>query len=139
MGRFAASPLLPVRTPSGDTLELYVAAGFARRLLGLAGMRSLDRRRGLAIPRCSSVHTFGMRFTIDVVFVERDPGVDCATVLELRERVPPLRVARLDVRGKRARRHIWALELRAGESRRLGITPGTKLRVAQPAESNRPD
>ena len=40
------------------------------RLLGLA---LLDRRRageGLLIPRCRSVHTFGMRFPLDVVFLD---------------------------------------------------------------------
>ena len=129
MGRYAASPRLLAWTPSGDTVELHVATGFARRLVGLAGMRSLVRGRGLAIPRCGSVHTFGMRFAIDVVFVEWATGENCATVLELRERVPALRFVRLAARGRRARRPTWVLELRAGESRRLGIDPGTKLQV----------
>ena len=64
------------------------------RLLGLAGLRSLDAGRGLAIPRCNSVHTIGMRFAIDVVFVEWAPAQARATVLELRERLMPLRFAR---------------------------------------------
>ena len=45
------------------------------RVLGLA---LLDRDRagpGLLIPRCRSVHTFGMRFAIDVVFLDRDGAV----------------------------------------------------------------
>jgi uncharacterized protein len=129
MGRFAASPRLPVATPSGQTVELCVAAGFAGRLLGLAGMRSLDRGHGLAIPRCRSVHTFGMRFAIDVVFLAWDAGENRATVLELRERVPPVRFATLGAGGGRARWLTWVLELPAGESRRLGIAPGTKLQV----------
>jgi hypothetical protein len=40
------------------------------RLLGLA---LLDRERagpGLLIPRCRSVHTFGMRFALEVVFID---------------------------------------------------------------------
>jgi uncharacterized membrane protein (UPF0127 family) len=55
-------------------VEVPVADGFASRLLGLA---FLSRRRagsGLLIPRCRSVHTFGMRFPIDVVFLDRAGG-----------------------------------------------------------------
>ena len=51
-----------------------VATGFASRLLGLA---LLSRRRagpGLLIPRCRSVHTVGMRFPIDVVFLDGEGG-----------------------------------------------------------------
>jgi hypothetical protein len=42
------------------------------RLLGLA---LLDREMagpGLVIPRCRSVHTFGMRFALDVLFLDSD-------------------------------------------------------------------
>jgi len=52
-------------------LSVPVATGLAARLLGLA---ALDRHRagpGLLIPRCASVHTFGMRFALNLVFVDR--------------------------------------------------------------------
>lgn len=62
------------RLPHADVLgrRVPVARGLRVRLLGLAG---LDRDRagvGLLIPRCSSVHTFGMRFPLDLVFLDRD-------------------------------------------------------------------
>lgn len=47
-----------------------VAGSRLGRLLGLA---LLDRRRagaGLLIPSCCAVHTFGMRFPLDVVFLD---------------------------------------------------------------------
>lgn len=50
--------------------RVRVARGFQARLLGLA---FLDRRwvgGGLLIPRCSSVHTFGMRFALDIFFLD---------------------------------------------------------------------
>lgn len=54
-----------------------VAERVLARLLGLA---LLDRDRagpGLLIPRCRSVHTFGMRFRLDVLFLDRGGRVVC--------------------------------------------------------------
>jgi hypothetical protein len=42
------------------------------RLLGLAFMDEPEPGFQLVIPRCRSVHTFGMRFDIDVVFLGPD-------------------------------------------------------------------
>jgi uncharacterized protein len=41
------------------------------------------------IPRCGSVHTFGMRFALQVVFLDAS-----GTPISHRERVPPRRVLR---------------------------------------------
>jgi uncharacterized membrane protein (UPF0127 family) len=49
-----------------------VATSRRARLLGLS---HLDRHRagaGLLIPGCRSVHTFGMRFPLDLVFLDFD-------------------------------------------------------------------
>jgi uncharacterized protein len=57
------------------------------RLLGLA---LLDRDRagpGLLIPRCRTIHTFGMRFPIDVVFLDSS-----GEPISRRRAVPPCRV-----------------------------------------------
>jgi hypothetical protein len=51
-----------------------VAAGFASRLLGLALLARHRAGPGLLIPRCRSVHTFGLRFPIDVVFLDGEGG-----------------------------------------------------------------
>lgn len=66
-----------------------VATGRRARLLGLA---RLDRARagaGLLIPRCRAVHTFGMRFPLDVVFLDAN-----LRPFGLRRRVGPGRVVR---------------------------------------------
>jgi uncharacterized membrane protein (UPF0127 family) len=68
--------------------EVPVAETPRSRLLGLA---LLDRDRageGLLIPRCRAVHTFGMRFALDLVFLAED-----GTVAALRRAVPPRRLA----------------------------------------------
>lgn len=68
--------------------ERLVARGLRARLLGLA-LLDLDRAgAGLLIPRCSSVHTFGMRFPLDIFFLD-ESGRQCSA----RYGVPPRRFA----------------------------------------------
>jgi uncharacterized protein len=76
--------------PSTDVLghKVRVAAGFRARLLGLSHLDRDEAGPGLLIPRCSSVHTFGMRFALDLFFLDRD-GRPCS----VRRAVPPRRLA----------------------------------------------
>ncbi len=67
--------------------DVPVAASFRSRLLGLACLDSREAGAGLLIPRCSSVHTFGMRFPLDLYFLDRD-----AAPIEVRREVVPCRV-----------------------------------------------
>jgi len=48
-----------------------VATTRRARLLGLALLARGRAGHGLLIPRCRSVHTFGMRFALDLVFLDR--------------------------------------------------------------------
>lgn len=50
--------------------EVPVASSFQARLLGLAHLDREQAGAGLLIPRCSSVHTFGMRFPLDLIFLD---------------------------------------------------------------------
>jgi uncharacterized protein len=77
--------LLPRRVVLGR--ETPVAAGFRARLLGLAHLDLAAAGPGLLIPRCSSVHTFGMRFALDLWFLD-----EAGEVLEARTGVPPRRL-----------------------------------------------
>jgi uncharacterized membrane protein (UPF0127 family) len=70
-------------------LEVPVATSFLSRFLGLALLPRELAGPGLLVPRCRSVHTFGMRFRLDLLFLDADEGV-----LEIRRDVPPARVAR---------------------------------------------
>lgn len=58
------------------------------RLLGLALLPRGRAGPGLLIPRCSAVHSFGMRFALTLLFLDRD-----GRVIALR-RLPPRRLAR---------------------------------------------
>jgi uncharacterized protein len=81
--RFAGLPLAAI----GD-LEVPVAAGFRARLLGLAHLDREEAGSGLLIPDCRSVHTFGMRFALDLVFLDR-----LGRPLAASRAVPPRRLA----------------------------------------------
>jgi uncharacterized protein len=52
--------------------KAIVADRFGSRLKGLLGCKSLPPGRGLLIKPCRSVHTCGMKFPIDVGFVDSE-------------------------------------------------------------------
>jgi uncharacterized protein len=66
MTRFASLPcrVLP------DGRRVFVARSWRARLLGLAGLTALPPDVALLLPACRSVHTFGMRFALDLVWVD---------------------------------------------------------------------
>jgi hypothetical protein len=51
--------------------RMEVAATASRRNKGLLGRERLDRGEGLWISPCESVHTFFMRFPIDLIYLDR--------------------------------------------------------------------
>ena len=77
---------LPAIAVSRDVC-LVVADRPSARLAGLAGMRAMPPRTGLLIPRCRSVHTLGMRFALDLIWLDGD-----GAVVDVTARVRPRRV-----------------------------------------------
>jgi uncharacterized membrane protein (UPF0127 family) len=67
-------------------MEIVVARSWPARLLGMA-LRGGPPGHALLLPRCRSVHTCGMRFALDLVWLDRD-----GRVLAIDEGVPPWRV-----------------------------------------------
>jgi len=55
--------------PLGDSIEL--ADTSAQRAVGLLRHRGLEPGHGLWIVPCEGIHTFFMKFAIDVVFIDR--------------------------------------------------------------------
>ena len=60
---------LPARARPGG-LVLHEAAGPRARLLGLAGLAGLPAAHGLWLPATRSVHTLGMRFPLDLLWLD---------------------------------------------------------------------
>lgn len=99
-----------------------VARWFWPRLKGLLGTRELPPGDGLLITPCSSVHMFGMRYAIDVVYLD---GQD--RIVGIDHSLAPGRVGRFH-RGAR-----YVIELPAGTCQRVGVAVGDHVAVG-PAE-----
>ena len=107
-----------VRVDSGICVgcHVMVADSWWRRLRGLLGRPPLREGDGMLLLDCASVHTVGMRQTIDVAFLD-EQGV----VVRGIPRLVPWRLAL----GGRGATH--ALELPAGRLGETGIVPGDRL------------
>ena len=116
--------VLEIRSEGGSVIcsRCVVADTYFARLRGLLGRRELQADESLLLSPASSIHMLFMRFSIDVVFLDRD-----LTVLMTRERLRPWRLA--SCRGARS-----VLELPAGACRRWAVRPGDRLELADRAE-----
>ena len=94
---------------------LEVADGFQSRLKGLLGRDAVEG--ALLLKPASSVHTFGMRFPIDVAFCDKDLRV-LDTVCMPRHRL-----------GRPRLRAHCVIEAEAGAFERWGLRPGDQLEI----------
>lgn len=97
------------------SLRIYEARDFFARARGLLGSERLHPDEGLWIQPCTSVHTIGMSYPIDVVFLDK-----AARVVALRSAVRPQRIAYALGAGS-------VLELAAGAATLLGVAKGSQL------------
>ncbi|MEC5409509.1 DUF192 domain-containing protein [Paraburkholderia sp. MPAMCS5] len=51
-------------------IEVSITQTMRERMRGLLGRDSLSSGEAMLLERCGSVHTFGMRFDIDVLFLD---------------------------------------------------------------------
>ena len=94
-----------------------VADSSAKRRVGLLRHQRLEPGEGLWIVPCESVHTFFMKFPIDLVYVDKN-----RKVRKVRHAVPAWRLsACLSAHS--------ILELPAGTARETGTLPGDQLSI----------
>jgi uncharacterized protein len=98
--------------------QIVVADTSLSRLVGLAGKRRLGAGCGLLIKPSSGIHTFGMRFAIDVVALNRE-----LKVVRIWRRLPPFRVTSVSLKTHNV------LELPAGAIGDCRIEVGDQLEV----------
>jgi len=107
--------------PSGAVLahRATVARSMVSRMIGLLGHHSLGDGEALILPRCNSVHTWFMRFHIDVLFLDGH-----WRVVELLPDMGPWRVSPV----------VWhayaVVELASGAARRAGVSIGQQLGIS---------
>lgn len=82
--------------------EVKLANDFFSRLVGLLKTKSLDENQGLLLKHCQQVHTFGMKFPIDVVFLSSE-----GEILYIEENMEPGKIS------PHVKKAYWVLELKA--------------------------
>ena len=107
-------------TTRGSSLgeQIGIADTSLRRMVGLLGKQSLDPGTGLFIVPSQAIHTIGMAFPIDVVFVDKK---HC--VVGVRECVPPFRLTRVFWRA------LGVIELPPGTIRDSRTAVGDQLKI----------
>jgi uncharacterized membrane protein (UPF0127 family) len=95
--------------------RVWRASSAWERMRGLLGRAPLAPDEALLIEPCSSVHTFGMRYPIDLAYLDGE-----GRVLRVVPRVAPLRMSARP--GARA-----TLEMAAGAAQALGLQAGERL------------
>jgi uncharacterized membrane protein (UPF0127 family) len=104
--------------------RLRVADTHWTRLRGLLGTSELAHGEGLWIRPCRQVHMFGMRYAIDVVFLD-----DATRIVGLTPDLRPWRVSPL------VRAATSVLELPAGTIARAALREGQAITIAAPTPS----
>jgi uncharacterized membrane protein (UPF0127 family) len=112
---------------TGQLLATAVEPAFdsERRRRGLLGREGLPDGAALIIAPSNAVHTFFMKFQIDVIFVRRD-----GRVLKVRQDMPARRVAA-------ALTAFAVIETAAGGAGRAGVQPGDRIAL-ESSESEQP-
>ena len=86
---------------------------FTRRLKGLMGTKALPEDTGLLLEPCNSVHTWHMKYPIDVIYLNSQDQV-----LHIEPSMPP------NTWGKRVKNAAKVLEINAGLAAELKIQTG---------------
>lgn len=125
--RSRASVMISLATQDGICVasRIQTAASFTPRFIGLLNRRYLEDSEGLLLRPGGSIHTFGMRFGIDVLFLDRQ-----MRILKIVRRLQPWRFA-LAPRKTRS-----VLEIASGRAATLGLRTEVQL-VEQGTRSNK--
>lgn len=105
-----------------------VAEHHAARIMGLLACQKFDFGQALVIPNCNAIHTRGMHFPIDVIFLEHHPIVRGQGVVLETVTMPPGNVWKL----KEYRPELCSvIELPEGVIAATGSAPDDVLELMQ--------
>jgi uncharacterized membrane protein (UPF0127 family) len=96
-------------------ITIFSTENVFERTAGLLKFPPLNLNQGLLINKCNSIHTFGMKYSLDIVYLSRH-----LKVIKVVENIKPTRMS-LCFGAKHT------LEMLTGEVNRLGIKKGMTL------------
>jgi len=96
--------------------KCWIADSFVSRFMGLMGKKEIPEGEAVCFPKCNSVHTFFMRFSIDVIRLDAH-----GMVIDVVSGLKPWRMLAPSMKVK----HM--VEMSSQRSKELGITTGEKL------------
>ena len=98
--------------------NLMVADSIFKRMKGLLGKTSLASGSGLLLKPCKAVHTFGMKFAIDIVFLDKGNRV-----IKIIEALKPNRITAIYSNAS------TVLELSGGSTAEAQLSKGDYLEI----------
>lgn len=104
-----------------------LANTFLKRAIGLLNRSSLQPGEGLLLDNCHGIHTVGMRFAIDVLFLDKS-----LSVTRLANDVRPFHI------GPAAKNAVYVLELPAGVIEQTRTEVGDQVQFRTGSESPAP-
>ncbi len=100
-----------------------LASSMRERMVGLLGRKELPEGHALIIDPCNSIHTFFMKFPIDVAFVDRSHRI-----VSVIEKMRPFRVSRIYPRAR------YVIELPSGVLERTETQRGDRVSWSFPGD-----
>jgi uncharacterized protein len=98
-----------------------------KRMIGLLNRKALAQGEGLLLDRCYGIHTVGMRFPIDVLFLDKE--------LQVMRAVPALPPFRTCV----VKHAVYVLELPVGSIQRSQTEAGDQIQMRTAAQETGSD
>lgn len=80
---------------NGYRIDLELKTSFLEKMKGLLGVGYLSKNRGIVLENCKQVHTFGMRFPIDILVLDKN-----LNIIDFVYRMKPNRIGKFYWRGK---------------------------------------
>ena len=99
--------------------RLHIVRGARERVRGLLSHDSLPDGEGMWFPACRLIHTFGMKFAIDLVYLNEQ--------LEICKIVEGMRPGRLSA----CLAAESVIELNSGAAKKLGLGKGIRLKIVE--------
>jgi len=95
----------------------HFANTVVKRMVGLLNRGKLDKGEGLLLDRCHGIHTFGMRFSIDVLFLDKD-----FCVIRAVKALPPFRTCVV-------KKSVYVLEVPVGALDASRTVEGDQIQI----------